>query len=181
MSTTVKIIAIGDGAVGKTCLLVTYTTGQFPGDYIPTIFENLRCKDSENKTEYNIQHWDTAGQEQFANVRVFSYPDTDVFLVCFAINDRNSLKSVTAVWAEELSLFVKNPSVLLVGTKADTRGSARDCVTHAEGRAVAEKIGAFAYIECSALTNDRVKDVFDHAIVHAIGQLNTGCHCCTIQ
>ena len=83
MSTGIKLVVVGDGAVGKTCLLVVYSNSTFPTDYVPTVFENSKAKVKVNNTEYSIQLWDTAGQEELENIRTLSYPNTDIFLLCF--------------------------------------------------------------------------------------------------
>jgi len=79
----IKVVTLGDGAVGKTSQYITLTTGSFPGEYVPTVFDNYTGKVMVGKKEYELQLWDTAGKEDYDRLRPLSYPQTDVFLLCF--------------------------------------------------------------------------------------------------
>lgn len=74
-----KITIVGDGMVGKTCLLITYTQNEFPEEYIPTVFDNHACNITVDDNEYNLTLWDTAGQEDYERLRPLSYPNVSVY------------------------------------------------------------------------------------------------------
>ncbi|XP_009894018.1 PREDICTED: rho-related GTP-binding protein RhoV [Charadrius vociferus] len=125
-----------------------------------------------------IQLWDTAGQEDFDCLRSLCYPDTDVFLVCFSVVNPSSFQNITEKWIPEIRTHNPRAPVLLVGTQADLRDDVNVLISldryhvkpvprpQAEG--LADKIRAEAYLECSALTQKNLKEVFDMAIVSGV-------------
>mgnify|MGYP001280517802 FL=1 len=176
---TVKCVTVGDGAVGKTCMLISYTTGHFPEEYIPTVFDNYTANVMVEGKPISLGLWDTAGQEDYDRLRPLSYPATDVFLVCFSVDSKTSLENVENKWLTEIQKFCPDTSFVLVGTKSDFRkdppaGREGQLVPVEEARAVAERQNAAKYIECSARTEENLKKVFDMAINVAITKRNSG-------
>jgi len=163
----IKCVVVGDGAVGKSCLLISYTTNAFPGEYVPTVFDNYSANVMVDGKPINLGLWDTAGQEDYDRLRPLSYPQTDVFLVCFSIVSPTSFENIETKWYPEISHHAPHVPIVLVGNKLDLRHShdlKRPPISYAQGCDMAKRIGALKYVENSALTQENVKTLFDEAI-----------------
>ncbi|CAL5391519.1 unnamed protein product [Camellia sinensis] len=182
----IKCVTVGDGAVGKTCMLISYTSNTFPTDYVPTVFDNFSANVVVDGSTVNLGLWDTAGQEDYNRLRPLSYRGADVFLLAFSLISRASYENISKKWIPELRHYAPTVPVVLVGTKLDLREDKQYLINHpgatpitaAQGEELKKMIGAAIYIECSSKTQqmiglssrcqpswDRnVKAVFDAAI-----------------
>ncbi|XP_010157525.1 PREDICTED: rho-related GTP-binding protein RhoG-like, partial [Eurypyga helias] len=133
----IKCVVVGDGAVGKTCLLICYTTNAFPKEYIPTVFDNYSAQNTVDGRTINLNLWDTAGQEEYDRLRTLSYPQTNVFIICFS-NHPETMKRL----------------------KEQNQAP----ITTQQGVSLSKQIRAVKYLECSALNQEGIKDVFTEAV-----------------
>lgn len=174
MFTTVKCVVVGDGAVGKTSLLISYTQNSFPDEYIPTVFDNFAANVMVDSKPYNLGLWDTAGQDDYDRLRPLSYPQTDVFLILYSVVNPPSFTNVLEKWIPELRHYCPNVPVVLVGTKVDLRENEevrqnlaknrQAPLTLEQGLTLAREIGAKSHFECSSLTQRGIKEVFEACV-----------------
>lgn len=168
-----KLVVVGDGGCGKTCLLIVYAENRFPESYVPTVFENyVTLVQFEGKT-VELALWDTAGQEEYDRLRPLSYPESNVILIVFSVDFPTSLANVQDKWYPEVAHFCEGTPLILVGTKTDLRrdeqtrrmlgAQGQTPVSSEQGTEVAKEIGA-KYIECSAKTGVGVQEVFHLAL-----------------
>ncbi|OVA19832.1 Small GTPase superfamily [Macleaya cordata] len=168
----IKCVTVGDGAVGKTCMLISYTSNTFPTDYVPTVFDNFSANVVVDGNTVNLGLWDTAGQEDYNRLRPLSYRGADVFLLAFSLISKASYENVAKKWIPELRHYAPGVPIILVGTKLDLRDDKQFFIDHpgavpittAQGEELKKVIGAPYYIECSSKTQQNVKAVFDAAI-----------------
>lgn len=176
----VKCVVVGDGAVGKTCMLICYTEGKFPKEYVPTVFDNYEATIIVEGKEVKFSLWDTAGQEGYARIRTLSYPKTDIFLLCFSVANYPSYMNVKDRWHTEIRHHCPEVPIILVGTKIDLRTdqetleelskAGKQPIIAQEGIQMAQEIQAIKYLECSALTRQGLKNVFDEALTTVVCQ-----------
>jgi len=168
-----KLVVVGDGGCGKTCLLIVYAENRFPESYVPTVFENYVTLVQFDGKTVELALWDTAGQEEYDRLRPLSYPESNVILIVFSVDFPTSLANVQDKWYPEVAHFCEGTPLILVGTKTDLRrdeqtrrmlgAQGQAPVSSEQGAEVAKEIGA-KYIECSAKTGVGVQEVFQLAL-----------------
>lgn len=168
----VKLVVVGDGAVGKTSLLISFSTGKFPVEYVPTVFENYACKTECEGQPVLLHLWDTAGQEDYDRLRPLSYPGSDVVLLIFATTSKLSFDAITDKWHPEITHYLPRVPYILVGSKIDIRDQQLQdpnaettvYVTKEQGKQLAQEINAECYMELSSKTRQGLEEVFKYAI-----------------
>ncbi|KAL0801950.1 hypothetical protein Bca101_057126 [Brassica carinata] len=186
----IKCVTVGDGAVGKTCMLISYTSNTFPTggfleakshdlvviefnqDYVPTVFDNFSANVVVDGNTVNLGLWDTAGQEDYNRLRPLSYRGADVFILAFSLISKASYENIAKKWIPELRHYAPGVPIILVGTKLDLRDDKQFFIDHPgavpittnQGEELKKLIGSPVYIECSSKTQQNVKAVFDAAI-----------------
>ena len=152
-----KIVVVGSGAVGKTSLILRFTTGAFRETYIQTLgagfaFKNL---DLDNRL-VKLQIWDLAGQPEMKKVRSNFYTGASGVIFIYDVTRRETFDEMLG-WKTEADTHAQESVSLLVANKTDMVQDR--AVTEAEGRELAGEFG-WDYVETSVKLNENVGDVF---------------------
>lgn len=152
-----KVPVAGDGAVGKTSLIVRYTQGTFTDTYKMTIGTSFAVKTVDfGNVMVKLQIWDLAGQPHFGGVRPLFYQGSTGVIYVYSVIDRASYDHLVG-WMEETRKNAGNIPGILIGNKADLAD--QRVVSYEEGKAYADSLG-LRYIETSAKLDQNVGDAF---------------------
>lgn len=168
----VKLLLIGDSAVGKSSLLLRYSDDQFSSSFITTIGIDFKIKsislDGDKKVK--LQIWDTAGQERFKTITTAYYRGAMGILLVYDVTNSATFRNVKS-WMNQIDQHAaENVNKVLVGNKCDVTDDMRQ-VTESEGRQLAEQYGV-KFFETSAKADTGVTEAFESIardIVHRLG------------
>ena len=162
----IKCVVVGDDGVGKTSLLVTYRTDVFPGTSVPPSVQHFTANMMMENTPVSLELWDTIAGDEQKMQRKEIYSETDVFLVCFSLVDRESLNDISRKWVKEIKEHCSTTPFVVVGLKEDLkseRGTTEATVSFEEAEQMSKRLGAVRYLECSALIHKHLAEVFEKA------------------
>ena len=158
MDFKIKIIIIGEPAVGKTSLVKNFVSDQFVNDYRPSIGTNLFTTEVslDSGKKAMIQVWDIAGQERWTEMRHIYYKGTRGTLLVADLTRKVTFQQIEKFWFPDIKKNVINTPIILLANKDDLKKQ----VTDEEVKSLGSKIEAKHIIYTSAKTGEHVKKAF---------------------
>jgi small GTP-binding protein len=156
--TSLKIIIVGDPAVGKTSLVKKFVSGQFAKDYRSSIGTNIFIKkiDMNKLGKITIQLWDIAGQERWINMRRSYYIGAKGVLIVGDLTRRNTFDQIKQFWVPDVKLYCELAPIVLIANKNDLKNQ----VSKNEIDSLGKEINAISTIHTSAKTGENVENAF---------------------
>jgi DnaJ homolog subfamily C member 27 len=155
----IKIISMGSGGCGKSCLIKRYCEDRFVNKYIATIGVDYGVKPIQLEgNDVRVNFWDFSGHSEFFEIRNEFYKDAQGCILVYDVTSRESFNDCDA-WLAEAAKFGANPAempITLCANKVDKKR----VVSEEEGRNFASSRGLH-YFEVSASTGQNVNEMFD--------------------
>ncbi|KAK0714839.1 ras small monomeric GTPase [Lasiosphaeris hirsuta] len=153
-----KLVVVGGGGVGKSCLTIQLIQAHFVDEYDPTIEDSYRKQCVIDDEVALLDVLDTAGQEEYSAMREQYMRTGEGFLLVYSITSRESFEEITTFQQQILRVKDKDYfPMVVVGNKCDLEHERR--VTYNEGKALAESFGC-KFLETSAKTTMNVEKAF---------------------
>jgi GTPase KRas protein len=154
-----KIVLLGDGGVGKTSITIQLTSNHFVDEYDPTIEDTYRKQWVIDDQACLLEILDTAGREEFTELRDKAIRDADGFVLVYSITSHSSFEQIWT-YQEQVIRVTENTKVpiILVGNKIDL-GDKRQ-VENKEGIELTEKLHLHSFLESSAKTRENIEEIF---------------------
>ncbi|MDH5401306.1 MAG: GTP-binding protein, partial [Candidatus Heimdallarchaeota archaeon] len=164
----IKVILLGDGAVGKTSIANRYTHDKFSSTYKPSLGVDFMVKRVEvDSKKIKVMVFDTAGQEFISTLRKRYYSGATGAVIVFDVTREKTFQDLDR-WVEEVKNEVGDIQTIFVGNKIDLSGQrviskkdAEEFATKNNGR----------YIESSALIGEGIGDIFEPFVLKTIAEL----------
>ena len=153
-----KIIIIGEYAVGKTSLVKKFVSGQFSKDYRTSIGTNIYTKkiSLEKDRDVILQLWDIAGQERWINMRHSYYSGAKGIIIVGDLTRRNTFDQIEKFWIPDVSQYCSFAPIILIANKRDLSSKLNENEINSLGK----RINAESEFVTSAKTGENVELAF---------------------
>ena len=167
-----KYIIIGDSGVGKSNILLRYTTDKFNEEFQTTIGVEFGAKNIKiNNKIFRIQIWDTAGQEMFRSITRGYYKNSVCACVVYDITNELSFENIKT-WIEDCKKHSpKTIQLVLIGNKVDLKDERK--ISYEEGEIFAKKNGML-FFETSAKTGININEIFENSCKEISKKIDNG-------
>ena len=157
---SIKITLLGNPGVGKTCIIARYIEDVFNENNQSTIGANYSEKViKKNNEDYQLDIWDTAGQEKFHALGKHFYKDSYVVCLVYDVTNQESLEALKTIWYPDLIKYGESLKILaVVGNKCDLYEE--ESADEQQAKDFAKEINAI-FMLTSAKTGDGIEKLFD--------------------
>jgi small GTP-binding protein len=159
-----KLLLLGDGAVGKTSLILRFIENRFQEEYsmslgVDFLTKTVRFIDTNNtQRTVSMQVWDIAGQARHVSYSHLYLTGALGALYVFDLTRRETLLNMQERWQSQVLRVSPQCLTILIGNKADLKK--KRALTKTQTKRVQEAMRAIDYIETSAKTGENVNEAF---------------------